>query len=127
MIASLLLLISASALGLYLAIDYLAPHSRAAAILKTLPRGGYGLIHAALGAAGLLLLIAKAPSPAALAQAGAGGFGLLAEWALGITLLLGAIIALISTRRRPPGLIIALHAAAAIAGVTLALAIIGLI
>jgi hypothetical protein len=126
MIASLLLLIGASALGLYLAVDYLAPHSRAAAILKTLPRGGYGLTHAALGAAGLLLLIAKAPSPAALAHAGAGGFTGIAEWALAIALLLGAIIALIGIRRRPPGLIIALHAAAAIAGLTVALAIIGL-
>lgn len=126
MIASLLLLTAASLLGLYLAADYFAPESRLAAHLKTLPRGGYALIHAALGAAGLVLLIAKAPSPAQLAQAGASGFARLAEWALGMTLLLGALTALIGTSRRPPGLIIALHAAAAITGLTLALAIVGL-
>ncbi len=126
MISALLFIILASALGVYLALDYLAPDSRAAVLLKSLPRGGYGLIHASLGAAGLVLLIANAPAKAILARAGVSGFASLAEWIFGIALLLGGVVELIGVRRRPPGLVIALHAAAAIAGLTVLLAIVGL-
>jgi hypothetical protein len=72
--------------------------------------------HAALGAAGLAMLVLTLRLGLPASDTGTGGFGLLATSLLTLALLLGLAIAFIPVRRRPTGVLIAIHASFAVAG-----------
>ncbi|MCU4159669.1 hypothetical protein AiwAL_06070 [Acidiphilium sp. AL] len=85
------------------------------------------MIHGAIGAAGFAALIVVLGRHRPIASMGLGGFGIGAEILLGVALCLGLSMAGMAWRgRRPAGFVVAAHATAAIAGLTLVLAIVSL-
>ena len=72
------------------------------------------LAHGALGAAGLAVLLLVLRKGLPPSSAGTAGFGPTAAALLALALALGLAIGL--SRRRPPGLLVAIHAGLAIAG-----------
>jgi hypothetical protein len=108
---------AAVTLGCVLAVPYL----RGAARRVPWP---IGVVHGALGGAGLaalLLMLRNGLPPSAM---GTTGFVPAAAMLLGIALLLGLVIGL--TRRRPPGALVAVHASVAIAGFVVLWAVVSL-
>jgi hypothetical protein len=100
-------LCAAVAIGAGLALPYLRGAPRR-------PPWSIGIVHGALGTAGFtvfLLVLRSGLPPSAM---GTAGFGLAAAVLLAIALLLGLVIGL--RRRRPPSVLVAVHASVAIAG-----------
>jgi hypothetical protein len=84
------------------------------------PKAAFGILHGLLGGAGLAaLLLALRGPPRGLAM-GVGSFGGIAAALLVLALLVGLVIAVMSIRRRrPPGLVIGIHATIAISGIVI--------
>ncbi len=88
-------------------------------------RRGFGLLHGALGLAGLVVLLAALRTAGVPAGAGTAGFGRIAAWLLGLALLFGlAILALARGRRGPTAILVAVHATLAISGVVVLMALV---
>jgi asparagine N-glycosylation enzyme membrane subunit Stt3 len=98
---------TAGAIGAGLAFSYLRGAPRR-------PPWPIGIVHGALGAAGLAALLLALRNGLPASAMGTAGFGPAAAVLLGIALLLGLVIGF--TRRRPPGVLVAVHASVAIAG-----------
>jgi len=79
-----------------------------------------GMVHGAIGAVGLALLLPVAFGPPRAAAAGAALFGPLAAWLFGVALLTGAIVLI--RRRRGPYVTMAIHAGIAITAYVILLA-----
>jgi hypothetical protein len=78
------------------------------------------LVHGALGAAGLAVLLRVWQRGLPASAAGTAGFGPAAAALLGLALVLGLVIAYVAWHRnRPAGLLVAVHASLAIAGFVL--------
>lgn len=119
------LLAFAASLGALLALLHEADPSRA--VVKALrPRGrGLGLIHGSLGGAGLLVLLAALYSGAIHPAAGVVGFDVIAAWLIGIALIFGlAILKTLRDGRGSPSALIAIHAALAISGIVVLMAVV---
>jgi len=101
------ILCTAVVLGCVLAIPYL----RGAARRWPWP---VGALHGALGAVGLAALLLVLQHGLPTSSMGTAGFVPAAAVLLGIALLLGLVIGV--RRRRPPGVLMAVHASVAIAG-----------
>jgi hypothetical protein len=85
------------------------------------------VVHGALGATGLVVLIASFRRGLPPNGMGMSGFGPTAAALLGLALALGLMLARSSWRnRRPPGALVGAHATCAIAGFVVLLAIIAL-
>jgi hypothetical protein len=108
---SLILLLLAAASGTALAYRFSSAHRQA--------WWPFGVGHAALGIAGLTALIVTLQGPPRGAAMGVAGFGAAAAVLFGVALALGLFIPL---PRRGKGLVIAVHAGAAITGVSIFLA-----
>lgn len=106
------ILAAAALIGVGLAVFYLRGPS-ALRLPPALP-----LVHGALGAAGLGLLIVVLRHGLPPTDNGTAGFGLIAAGFFGLALVLGLLIASVAWRgRRPGGLVVATHASVAIAGI----------
>lgn len=101
---------AAVALGAGLAVHFL----RGPALRR--PPWPLPLAHGALGAAGLAALILALRRGLPASPWGTAGFGPAANVLLALALALGLAIALVGWRRRPPGLLVAVHASIAVAG-----------
>jgi hypothetical protein len=99
-------LCAAAALGAGLAVPYLRGSAS--------PPWPLGLVHGALGAAGLVALLFVLRHGLPPSAMGTAGFAPAAASLLAIALLLGLVIGL--KRRRPAGVLVAVHASVAIAG-----------
>ena len=125
-------LITAALLGGYLAVGYLrgpdAGSPRARITRARITRAWMTrAIHGVIGAIGLVELIVALGRHRALAPMGLGGFGAGAEILLGLALSLGLFVAAAGWRgHRSSGFLVGAHATAAIAGLTLVLAIVSL-
>ena len=84
------------------------------------PKAAFGVLHGLLGTVGLaVLLLALRGPPHGLAM-GVGSFGRVAASILAVALLAGlVIVARYFRRRRPPGLLIGIHATLAISGIVI--------
>lgn len=119
MTIALIFLLLAASLGAYLAIGFLRGVPP--------PAGGVvlGLVHGVIGAAGLLELFVALGSVRNLATYGLSGFGTGAEVLLCLTILLGLAVAIPAwSGRRPSGLVVGVHASAAITALALVAAIV---
>jgi hypothetical protein len=82
-----------------------------------------GWLHGALGIAALVLLLLALRGPPRAVAAGAGSFGMIAAWLLGVALVFGLLMLNRSLRRGAiPGAAVAIHATLAIAGFVILLA-----
>jgi hypothetical protein len=101
----------AVAIGAGLAIHYLRGPS-----LRRSP-WPIALVHAALGATGLVILVLALRRGLPPSAAGTAGFGPVAAGLIGLAFVLGLFIARAAWRgRRPAGILVAIHAGLAIAG-----------
>jgi hypothetical protein len=76
-----------------------------------------GWLHGALGVAALVLLLLALRGPPRGMAMGAGSFGVIAAWLLGVALVFGLLMLNRSLRRGTiPGAAVAVHATLAIAG-----------
>jgi hypothetical protein len=108
-----MLLLIAGGLGGGLAAWHLRPQVRT-------PPWVLGALHGALGAAGLALLLLALRGPPRGAAMGVAGFGTVAVVLLGIALIAGlAVLASRLRGRAIGGLLIAIHASLAIAGIVI--------
>jgi hypothetical protein len=107
--SAFVILCAAVAIGAGLAIQYL----RGAGARR--PPWPIALVHGVLGAAGLAIFLAVLQRGLPTSAAGTAGFGPAAAALIGLALLLGLVIAR-AARRRPPGILVAIHASVAIAG-----------
>lgn len=111
----------AALFGAGLAVHYL----RGPAAMR--PHPSLPLVHGALGAGGLGLLIAVLHDGLPQTDNGTSGFGTIAAAFFGAALALGLLIALTAWRgRRPGGVVVATHASMAIAGLVVLLTLVAL-
>lgn len=114
-------LVAAALIGTGLAAFYLRGPS-ARRLSPALP-----LVHGALGAAGLGLLIVVLRHGLPPTDNGTADFGLIAATFFGLALVLGLLIASAAWRgRRAGGLVVATHASVAIAGIVVLAALVAL-
>jgi hypothetical protein len=115
---ALCILCLAAALGLGLAFtDLQGPQAWA-------PHPAIAALHGALGLAGLAMLLTALAHPRPQSAMGTAGFRTTSAALLTLALLLGLVMAhAIWRRRRPAGVLIGAHAAFAIAGLVLLLAV----
>lgn len=118
------LLAFAAALGAFLAL--LREGDALRAVAKALSRygRGLGLIHGGLGGTGLLVLLAALYVGAIRPAAGVAGFDVIAAWLLGIAFIFGVSILTTLRAGRSPSALIAIHAALAISGVVVLMALV---
>jgi hypothetical protein len=82
-----------------------------------------GALHGLLGLAGLAALTLGLREPTRATQSGAGQFGIIAAVLLACAVLCGAVMFLArATARKPPGLMLGLHATFAVGGVIMLVA-----
>ncbi|MGH7012878.1 MAG: hypothetical protein ACREEL_01780 [Stellaceae bacterium] len=114
-------LIAAALLGAGLAVHYLrGPTARR-------PHPALPLVHGALGAAGLGLLIVVLRAGLPRLGNGTSGFGVIAAGLFGLALALGLAIAHAAWRgRRPGSLVVGTHASLAITGLVVLLVLVAL-
>ncbi|MGH6682165.1 MAG: hypothetical protein ACREDL_25245 [Bradyrhizobium sp.] len=118
------LLALAASLGAFLAL--LREGDVLRAVVKALgPYGrGLGLIHGSLGGIGLLVLLAALYVGAIHPAAGVVGFDAIAAWLIGIAFMFGLSILMTVRAARNPSTLIAIHAALAISGVVVLMALV---
>lgn len=116
--ASLILLVLAASLGAYLVIGLLR------ATKPRPPDRLIGLVHGAIGAVGMLELVVGVGHLHGLQKRGLAGFGGTAEILTGLAILLGLLVVNWSWQgRRPPGLVVAVHASVAITAIAVVMAL----
>ncbi len=114
------LLLLAAAIGAWLAFDA----TRDRGERPTCDAGAKAMLHGVVGSLGLAALVVSLDRHPVAPRMGLGGFGAGAELLLGLALCLGLSVIVIASRgRRIPGLLLAIHATLAIAGISLVLAI----
>ena len=119
------LLALAASLGAFLVL--LREGEALRAVVKALgPYGrGLGLIHGGLGGTGPLVLLAALYSGAIHPAAGVAGFGAIAAWLIGIAFIFGlSILTTVRAGRSSPSALIAIHAALAISGIVVLMALV---
>lgn len=119
------LLALAASLGAFLAL--LREGDVLRAVVKALgPYGrGLGLIHGSLGGIGLLVLLAALYVGAIHPAAGVVGFDAIAAWLIGIAFIFGlSILTTVRAGRSSPSALIGIHAALAISGIVVLMALV---